>query len=230
MTMTPADLYTNSPEPHSSLSQPTSCRKSDMYAAQISPWGGSEVVQRYRTVYGRVMMLATVGVLLVLMWQGRVFFERQSTVLLTRSCPPVSPPPPADSNTIIAQAANRVAKIVIDADTTKIVEWNAGAERMLGWPADEIVGKDISTLLPSEASSARHKKLLQDENVRNNLLSKTVEMPCWTYTSTKALKQFNVRVRGWKSGDRYYWLCELEDTSTLINIVHGIGIPPGRLD
>src|SRR3954471_811929 len=67
--------------------------------------------------------------------------------------PSRSPPSSDEMLRLIVESANDVAIIAIDGDGY-VISWNAGAERLLGYAADEIVGHDGAIVFAPEDRAA----------------------------------------------------------------------------
>src|SRR6266571_5934349 len=80
-----------------------------------------------------------------------------------------SGPPMADSAPGLAPAQARLAAIVESSDdaiVSKTLEgiittWNRGAERIFGWSAEEVLGKAINIIIPSDRQEEEPKILEQ---------------------------------------------------------------------
>jgi PAS domain S-box-containing protein len=90
-----------------------------------------------------------------------------------RAVPPPSPGTPY-AHAVAAQARlaalvestpDAIAGVALDGTVT---DWNAGAERMFGWAADEIVGRPMSTLVPPERAAEQRslfERVLRGERI-----------------------------------------------------------------
>ncbi len=62
---------------------------------------------------------------------------------------------PADAATRLAGLLDSAMDAIISVDETqKIVLYNRAAERIFGWPADQVMGQPLSMLIPERFQSA----------------------------------------------------------------------------
>src|SRR5437763_303636 len=73
----------------------------------------------------------------------------------TNSRPPTVAPPQLDQFRLLVETVRDYAIFLLDRDGN-VVSWNAGAERIKGYAADEIIGKHFSVFYP--ATDARRGK------------------------------------------------------------------------
>lgn len=86
--------------------------------------------------------------------------------------------------------------------TGRVVSWNAGAERITGYRADEIVGRYVSDLGgPEEATTERSEQELRasaDQGIaeREGWRARKDDSPYWAHTTTTALRDKNSDLLG----------------------------------
>jgi PAS domain S-box-containing protein len=87
----------------------------------------------------------------------------------------------------------------------RVIAWNHGAEQLLGWQEDDVVGANITFLMPTEAARARHTEAITDaavvEKLRNGAI---LEFSCHALTKTGDLQHVRVRVTGIHDGYKYF--------------------------
>jgi PAS domain S-box-containing protein len=64
-----------------------------------------------------------------------------------------------DQFRMVIEGVEDYAIFMLDPDG-RVVTWNAGAERIKGWSAAEIIGQDFSRIFPADAVAARHPRAL----------------------------------------------------------------------
>ena len=104
----------------------------------------------------------------------------------------------------------RVLQSVVDASASGlivtdskgiIVEWSARATEMLGWSRDEMIGVNITFVMPPDQREKHRMQYMFGEEIKKVLFLK-----CWVYNRRNELIEVSVSVRSSKlsSGDIYY--------------------------
>ncbi|MGZ5252693.1 MAG: PAS domain-containing protein, partial [Caldimonas sp.] len=91
-----------------------------------------------------------------------------------------------------------------DADG-RIVEWNAAAERIFGWPRAEALGRSLSELIVPPAYRARHDAGMRRcvETGAGTVLDRRLELPALTASGRQITIAMSVSSYTWK-GKRYF--------------------------
>lgn len=87
----------------------------------------------------------------------------------------------------------------------RITEWNRQAEKMLGWTAQEAIGKDMATLVAPHRYRSRHEQGVANfiETGKANIVNKRVELPVLTKAGKEMLVEMTVGAI--HHGDEYYF-------------------------
>ena len=103
----------------------------------------------------------------------------------------------------------QTAMVVVEGDSGVIVDWNYGAERVLGWKADEVIGYEMLFLLPKELRDRHYNQLLRNPVSRERLKKTLVNVHCWVHTKSGNPLYVELRLQGFEVKDRYYFLARM---------------------
>jgi len=86
-----------------------------------------------------------------------------------------------------------------------VIAWNVGAEQLFGWTEDDVVGTNITFLMPNDAARTRHTEALSDDNIAAELQAGAVRrFDCYAMTKCGHVKHVSVRVSGIQDGYKYF--------------------------
>ncbi|MGJ7915294.1 PAS domain-containing protein [Massilia sp. LXY-6] len=101
------------------------------------------------------------------------------------------------NRTIIASSWNGF--VGADADG-RVVEWNASAERIFGWPRAQALGRSLTELLVPHAYRARHEAGMRRciETGDGPVLNRRIELPALTASGRQIMVEMTISFYEWK--------------------------------
>ena len=93
--------------------------------------------QRIRNYLSSFFLLALGAAVLVLGWRENLHYQERARV--------------SERRELMSQAfAQMKIALIITNDRGVILNWNRGAQALLGWSADEMIGQPVEKLIPAE--------------------------------------------------------------------------------
>jgi PAS domain S-box-containing protein len=94
--------------------------------------------------------------------------------------------------------------VVCDPDGA-VVAWNAGATALFGWEEDEVIGANITFLMPNGDARDRHSAAIVDKDAVERLQDGGVSrFSCYAITKCGHVKHVRIRVTGIHNGYKYF--------------------------
>ena len=127
-----------------------------MTAVQVRSW---EIRKLCSTILYIVLALAVIGLGLGLQSAKHKYDEQRTRAQMWLSIVQHMP-----------------AAIVVTRDTSEIIGWSDGAERLFGWKAAEVIGSPSDFLLPSEEMRTIHNQTFADEQFKQELYAGAIHI------------------------------------------------------
>lgn len=86
-----------------------------------------------------------------------------------------------------------------------VIAWSVGAEHLLGWLESDVVGANITFLMPSATSRAAHASAIADvERVDRLMSGEVIQYSCYALTKYGQVKHVRVRITGIHDGYKFF--------------------------
>lgn len=109
------------------------------------------------------------------------------------------------------------AIVVVDADSSRIVGWNKGAENLFLWSDEQVLGNSMAVFLPADYIPI-HNYRLKDPVVRRRLEEKSIVVNCWVKVNDPhdPLRFVRVHIRGLGGDGPCRFLLTFELTESVV--------------
>lgn len=101
--------------------------------------------------------------------------------------------------------------IIIVNDKAKIVFWNNGAENILGFKYEDVIGQNMEFLVPKRFLKLHHKRFFSAVKVRKTNLLPAIEVLILTKTGEELITEFTLS--SWVEGHKMYFTAIVRDVT-----------------